>query len=140
MVYRSDFDSNRYKVDTVRIVFASGGAGSTGPLDSSILYVDDVTMTGVTQTIINSVPTVTDGAEVVKVYPNPAKGMLYLNGPANEKLECTLYAVDGRQVAHKAVNGTTGIAINELTAGTYLYAITNDNGIIVQRGKVEVSR
>ncbi len=140
MVYRSDFDSNRYAVDTVRIVFASGGAGATSALDSSILYVDDVTMTGVTQTIINAVPTVTDGAEVVKVYPNPAKGILYLNGPANTKLNYTLYAVDGRQVANKSVDGTTSLAIGDLAAGTYLYAIADENGIIVQRGKVEVSK
>jgi hypothetical protein len=59
------YTTTAYNVHTVRIIF-SGGGGTGAPLDSSILYVDDVSMVGEPQAVKNVY-----NSNSYKVYPNP---------------------------------------------------------------------
>jgi|GEM_PF-1261656 len=135
-----------YPVDTtdsitlLRITFSSSGGGGTKPAYHSTLYVDDVTMTGVAyfhpdHTGVNKVAT----ANAVTVYPNPANGTLYLNGPKNAGLSCKLTAMNGQVVLTAPLTGNDALNIASLAAGTYIYSIADAAGVTVQTGKVEVN-
>lgn len=137
-----------YPTDTVspitllRITFTSSGGGGTLPTDSSTLYVDDVTMTSKP----NPIPIDKTGVravtanELVKVYPNPASGKLYLDGPANAGLTCNIIAVNGQVVMSSLLKGNDVLDISALAAGSYMCTITDKDGSTVQMGKVAVTR
>jgi hypothetical protein len=131
------FDTT-YVVDTIRMVFASSGGGRSRPCDSSTLYVDDVTMTGVPNYDHTGVKNVTAN-DVVKIYPNPSTGMIYFDAPKNAGLNCQLYAVSGKVAASQAVNAK-GMDVSYLPGGLYFYAITDESGNTVQRGKITLSK
>ena len=124
-------------IDTVRILFASSG-GARKALDSSTLYVDDVTMVGVPYSV-NAVATVAAQSNLVKVYPNPANNILYFDSK-QAGLSCAMYAVSGREVANNKLAGNGAVDVSALPAGLYFYAITDAQGNTVQRGKVSVTR
>jgi hypothetical protein len=123
-------------VNKVRIIFGSGPLN--GSLDSSTLYVDDVTMEGITQTI-NAVHNVTTQNDLVKVYPNPATGIIHLDGPQNAGLSCELVSVSGQVVATKALTGSDELNVSYLPAGMYFYTISDNKGNKVQKGNVTVN-
>ncbi len=125
-------------IDTIRILFASSGGGVTPNLDSSTLYVDDVTMAGV-PFYVNAVPTIATASELVKVYPNPAANTLFFSSNQTG-LSCTLFSVNGREVANKTIAGNDALDISLLPAGLYFFAINDEQGNTVQRGKVSVVR
>ena len=138
-----------YPVDTtdsitlLRITFASSGGGGTKPAYHSTLYVDDVTMTGVAYIHVPPVDhtgvrnTTADNA--VTVYPNPANGTLYLNGPKDAGLSCKLTAMNGQVVLSTQLTGNDALNIASLATGTYIYTIADAAGVTVQTGKVEVN-
>jgi hypothetical protein len=122
------------EVDTVRIFFASsGGANVT---DSSILYVDDVSATGVIQPVLGIKKLL--ASQAVKVYPNPANGVLDIDGIAGTTLQFTLCNINGAVVTTAIVNGKTKVDINAVTDGLYFYTLTDDHNMVVQHGKVSV--
>ncbi len=135
IVYTDVMDS----VGLVRIFFASSGGASVN-LDSSVLYVDDVTMTGVPFVSHVAVPTVAAGSDAIKVYPNPATGTLYLSGTKSSGLVCKLFAVNGQVAATKTLTGNDAIDVSYLPAGMYFYTISDNDGTIMQSGKVAVSK
>lgn len=120
-------------VDSVRIIFSSGR--QINALDSSIMYVDDVTMVGVPQLGVKSVI----NADLVKVFPNPASNVINVTGPQNTALKCELSSVSGQVVASKIVNSQGVIDVASLPAGTYFYAITDKSGLMIKNGKVTVA-
>ena len=123
-------------VDTVRIIFSS--SKNTGALDSSIMYVDDVSMTGIPQ--INNVTMQNVKNDFVNVYPNPATGIIHLDGPQNAGLVCNLLSVSGQVAATKTLSGSDALDVSYLPAGLYFYTISDTNGNTVQRGKIAVYR
>ncbi len=127
-----------YVIDTVRVVFASSG-GAAISCDSSTLYVDDVSMTGVPNPDYSGVNNVLSN-NIVSVYPNPANGNLYVNGPVNEMLNYSLFSMNGRLMTEQAVNGNGLIDISCLAEGQYFYVVHDANGSMVQRGNVAVIR
>jgi Secretion system C-terminal sorting domain len=133
LVYTDTVDN----IDTIRILFASGGGGRTRALDSSILYVDDVTMAGVpfpSHAGVNNIAT----AGNVKVYPNPATQTLYIDGTSSSQT-CTIYSVNGQRVISKTFAGHDAIDISALSGGIYFYTISDAYGNVSQRGKVCVA-
>src|ERR1700743_2264829 len=78
-------------VDTIRVVFASSG-GAAKRLDSSILYVDDVSMA----TFPEAVQNISSNNDFVKVYPNPANTVLNFECAQNADLTCQLYSISGQ--------------------------------------------
>ncbi len=127
VVYADSVDG----ADTVRIQFAS--SGQIGALDSSTLYVDDVSMTYLPNAVKN-----VNLQNDVKVYPNPASGILYVEGADNAGANFRLYAMNGQLVANKTLTSKDAIDISTLSDGLYFYTISDVNGNTTQRGKVSV--
>ncbi len=128
------YTTTGFDINKVRVLFASSG-GSGSQLDSSTLYVDDVTMAGVPQSVDNM-----NGAnDLVKVYPTPANYTIYFSGPATETFNCVITSVSGQRVANIKVDGYTGTDVTMLPTGLYLYTITKTDGSAVQRGKICVA-
>jgi hypothetical protein len=133
------FDSVNYYIDTIRVVFSSGGGTISRSLDSSTLYVDDVSMTGVPNPDFTGVNNVVTANEVT-VYPNPSAGVLNVAGPAGEQLMFTLFSINGRAVISKIVTGQQALDISSLPDGLYFYTINDSSNKQVVRGKVSVSK
>ncbi len=127
------YSTHGVDVDRVRIIFASSG-GSGAPADSSTLYVDGVEMTCETQ----GVDKMGAANNLIKVFPNPATGTVYMSGPINPGYNVTLSSVSGQVVATQAMTGNDKLDISALPAGIYLYSITDAAGAAVQKGKVNV--
>jgi hypothetical protein len=122
--------------DTLRITFSTSGGGKNRALDSSTLYVDDVSFIMEP----NLVPNVKTNAEAVKIYPNPAASVLYLEGSQSAGLTFNLYAVSGRVAACKTLTGNDNVDIALLPEGLYFYSVSDSSGNTLQRGKVSVVR
>lgn len=125
------YTTTGFDINKVRVLFASSG-GSGSQLDSSTLYVDDVTMVGVPQSVDN----INGTNDLVKVFPTPAKNTIYFSGRVKETLHCVISSVSGQAVANIEVDGDTSTDVNMLPAGLYLYTVTNNDGSAVQRGKI----
>lgn len=116
-------------VETLRITFSSS---SDTAAEFSTLWVDDVTATGVAQPVsVNDV----NSKNSISVFPNPATDVLYVNGSKN--VTCSIIAIDGSVVATKQINGKGSIDLTNLSAGAYLYTLT-ENGKVMQHGKIDV--
>lgn len=124
-------------VDTFRIALSSG-KGQAG-LDSSTLYADDLAMTTIPNPDNSSVPGVSAN-DVVRVYPNPASGSIYIDVLQGTDMTCKLINVSGQVVAVKALKGAEQIDITHLPGGVYFYAIEDSNGNTLQREKLVISK
>lgn len=131
------YTTTTYPVHTLRIVFASSGDAGTA-LDSSTLYVDDITMTGVP----NPPPptsVATAHAEDIRVFPNPAREVLYIEGGRGKSLSCTLQSIDGRVARTIPLTGSDKVDLAAYPAGAYLYRVTDTAGKTVREGKLTVT-
>jgi Secretion system C-terminal sorting domain len=124
-------------IDTIRVTFTSSRGIQNK--DSSTLYVDDVEMTTGAYPDHTGVRSVS-GNSVVKVYPNPAKGMIYFEGPVNAEMTCQLFSMNGQVVTAKALTGKDALDVSSLPQGLYFYAIYDKSGNTVQSGKVAVNK
>jgi hypothetical protein len=124
--------------DIIRVIFSSGSSFSISgtSLDSTTLYVDDVTMTGIPQVSHVAVNNVATSAKLVKVYPNPATNTVYFNGPQHAGLSVKIVSVTGQVMASQMLNGNDEVNIASLASGTYLYSISNAAGKAVQHGQI----
>lgn len=128
------YTTTAYNVHTVRIIFASGG-GLGAALDSSILYVDDVSMVGEPQYVRNVY-----NAHTYKVHPNPASNKLYVSGKGEKGDEIIVLSLMGSVVLRKPLDDSMEADLTNLTSGMYFYRITNNTGITIQTGKVQIVR
>jgi hypothetical protein len=128
------YTTTGYDINKVRILFASSG-GSGSQLDSSTLYVDDVTMVGIPQ----SVAYTNAANDLVKIYPVPAGNAIYFNGPASQPLQCVISSVSSQSVATLPITGNASLDVSSLPVGLYLYTITHTDGTIAQRGKISIA-
>lgn len=62
----------------------------------------------------------------VKVYPNPARDVIYINSDNFSQYE--FLSVTGKKLMCGEVNSERAINVSELPVGTYLLQLTNDNG------------
>jgi hypothetical protein len=109
-------------VDTIRITFGSSYGSTSARAAKSTLYVDDVSMTTVPQSVTNVASAI--GFEA---YPNPANASLALQAPAVGSYSCRVMSLTGEllqelQFADKATINTASIA-----SGIYYYLITDAN-------------
>jgi hypothetical protein len=135
-----NYTDNIHPVDTLLLAFASTTGNSQ--MDSSTLYIDDVTMTSVPNPSWideTAVAGVTSGG-FVKVYPNPSVGMLYIDAVSNEDLTFELHTISGAVVASNIAVKQGAINISDLPDGMYFYTVQDTKGNIVQRGKVALNR
>lgn len=124
-------------VDTFRIALSSGKAQAG--LDSSTLYADDLSMTTIPNPDNSSVPGVLAN-DVVKVYPNPAAGSIYIDVLKGTDMTFKLINVSGQVVAVKPLKGAEQIDIAHLSGGVYSYIIEDSNGNTLQREKLVISK
>jgi hypothetical protein len=103
-------------------------------VDSSTLYVDDVTM------MTTDVPGVSSPGHYFAIYPNPSTGIIQLNGAAGEQLCFRLYDLNGKQVAEKYFTGSQQANYAYLPAGVYLYNVTNKENLLISRGKLSLEK
>lgn len=128
------YSTTDYPVHTVRVIFLSGGA--VGPsLDSSTLYVDDVTMEGVP----NAVANVSSSAAQLSFFPNPANNELRVDGQVPAGALCSLYSPEGRLVLQQPLHSHTVLNISGLAGGLYYYVVSAGAGSL-QRGSIAVVR
>lgn len=139
------FGDTTFTTDFARIIFASSG-GASSILDSSTLWVDDVSMTGTHQEPPPPPPVDHTGVRntkkannVVAVYPNPANNTLFFEAKNNDMLRCRIMSADGRIVAIKSFSGSTSVDVSSIAAGSYFYFLTDDKNAVVQHGKVNVT-
>ncbi len=127
-----------YLIDTIRIIFASSGGGASKALDSSTLYVDDVSLTGVPNPDYSLVKNISTN-NFINVYPNPASGNLYFRTSGYAGMKAALYSINGQVVTEKYLTGYDAVDVSQLPSGLYFYSVFDKNGAIVQRGKVSVN-
>jgi hypothetical protein len=66
----------------------------------------------------------------VNIYPNPAKNILYIDSPASEILQATLFNSTGQQVLSglQIQNGRNTLSLSDLPAGCYYLRLQGQNG------------
>jgi hypothetical protein len=128
------YSDTTYTTDLMRIIFSSSG-GSMNPLDSSTLYIDDVSMAGSPQTGTVGIRA-TQNIKAVHVYPNPASDALYFEG--GENLQIRLASVNGQAIVAPK-RSDNSVDVSALPSGLYFYTLTDASGAPVQRGKVVVA-
>jgi len=95
--------------------------GDTSSPAGSALYIDDVTMsdpTGIETPVFNG--------ETFKVFPNPAKNMLYIANTTDANL-VRIYNMTGRLMQEQEINRDAHIDISALPAGSYMYRASTTN-------------
>lgn len=120
-------------IDTVRITFTS--SRGINNMDSSTLYVDDLSMTTEPQSVSE-----VSAHRIASVYPNPATGSLYIDGAYNDKTTLTMMSVSGQLVATKTLTGKDVIDLTALAPGIYCYTISDDSNSVLQKGQVTVTK
>ncbi|MCF8450613.1 MAG: T9SS type A sorting domain-containing protein [Taibaiella sp.] len=128
------YTTSDYPVHSLRIIFASS-ADLTAALDSSTLYVDDVSMTSIPNPPPTNVSSYTSD-DAIRVYPNPAKSLFNVSGTNIYGFHCTLLSVTGQVVSNTLLTGTDKIDVSSLATGNYLYTITDKNGYTVKQGNI----
>lgn len=134
-----DYTTSDFPVHTLRILFTSGG-GTGDVLDSSTLYVDDLSMTSTPNPPPPVSASAVRGGEQVQVFPNPAKGSVYVTVPDNGEYTYKVLSISGQTISHNVVKGTGKIDISGLAAGIYLYTVTGPDRNVVKHGKLTVTQ
>ena len=122
--------NNTVVPDHIQVAFLSSNLLAGTAVDSSALYVDDVTITtnvGVSQSIFK--------ANVVTVYPNPATTSLSLSSNEKSNLIWEAVAANGQVIATKEFVQSANVSLNNIAAGIYFYRVLNDKKELVQTGK-----
>ncbi|MBL7692514.1 MAG: T9SS type A sorting domain-containing protein [Flavipsychrobacter sp.] len=134
-----DYTTSDFPVHTLRILFISSG-GTGDVLDSSTLYVDDLSMTSTPNppppVSVNAVR----GGEQVQVFPNPAKGSVYVTVPENGEYTYKVLSISGQTISQTMVKGTGKVDVSGLAAGIYLYTVTGPDKNVVKYGKLNVTQ
>lgn len=113
--------------DHVQIALVSSGGDTTAI--GSELFVDDVTITtatGISQSLFRE--------NVVKCYPNPTNGTLYLSSDKTETLNWEAVNTAGQVVARQSFKGNGTINLSGIPAGIYYYRISDKESKIIQTG------
>jgi hypothetical protein len=121
--------------DTMGIwIIASGGNVAT---PGSALKVDNLSFTGVAGAGITSI----NADQKVKTYPNPASQNVSFAIYDNSAASIEIFDMSGRRVQTVDVTSNVmNIDLNGYTAGLYMYQVTAENGALIERGKLSVSK
>ncbi len=128
------YTTTAYDVSNLRIIFVSSGGSGAG-LENSTLYVDDVSMVGVPQ----SVGQVSSGSELFHIFPNPAENIVNVTGSNGEGYSFVLYDISGKKVAEQILSDTNQLDVSAQASGVYFYSIIDSDGVIAQRGKLSLT-
>lgn len=120
-------------VTPTHIIVAFASSARSSRVDSSTIYVDDVDFVTVG---INDI----DREQVVNIFPNPAKDKISLDAGSHQGLTCEVHNLYGQKVAQQLVIGKAVVDLSHLPNGIYPYRIINQEGVAVQRGKLNIAR
>lgn len=126
---------NNITPNALQVVFA-GSADFTNAVDSTELYIDDVSAVGSVGIKMQLFE-----EPVVEVYPNPAKNIVYINNLKAETVNMELYSIAGAKVMQTNVGkGKTEADISSVAGGTYFFQVKNKAGDIIQTGRLNVAK
>jgi hypothetical protein len=102
------------------------------PVDSSLLFVDDVSMTvnGIEETLL--------GKETISVFPNPSTGTIHLQSNDNQQLTGRFYNLTGQEVRFVNFKTEGYVDLSGLPQGYYLYTVSDKNEAQIQKGMVKL--
>jgi hypothetical protein len=96
-------------------------------IDSAYVRTDTTAHTTMTHTVAA-------GLVDVKVYPNPAKSVLYIEGIDSEKIVCNLFDVNGNVVKDVVLTkGIHTLNLSEISEGVYNLSISSNNRVVNRR-------
>ncbi len=93
-------------------------------LNSDIPFIDPDSVASGSSSI-----TASKTVESLKVYPNPAKDVIYFESSQNIK-NVEIFSISGSLVINKALNGATSINIEDLASGMYIIKGSTQSGEI----------
>lgn len=132
-----DYGTSTATPDKIIIVFLSSGLQGGGmPVDSSMLWVDSVTLS----LFPVDVKETKGKINTVKCSPNPANDKLYIESSLNTDVTIRIYTADGRLAASKDFAGKVELDIAHLAAGTYYYQVTGNKNEMIQQDKLVIAR
>jgi len=68
---------------------------------------------------------------MIKIYPNPAYGILNIENATGEMLTLSIYSLTGRQILEDRIReGTTVINIDHLDAGVYFVRYLTESNVL----------
>jgi C-terminal processing protease CtpA/Prc len=80
-----------------------------------------------------SVHILNDADPTIKVYPNPTKGLFFIETNSTEKQTIDLFDINGRHVFSKNINGNAQIDVTNFKNGVYTLNIRSVSGNINQK-------
>jgi hypothetical protein len=86
----------------------------------------------------NSLAVVNNKSKLVKIYPNPFQSILNIDFAETNKIQksISIYDINGKLLLTKSADCNTQLDVKQLTAGTYLIKINDQNGKELYSGKV----
>lgn len=102
------------------------------PTDSSILWVDDINLVGANG--VAQMPL----AQVVRLFPNPATGVVNISTSIASPLSIIFYGMNGQIAATKTLKGNSSFDLTFLPSGTYAYEVKDEQGRLMQHGKLSL--
>ncbi|NQX85226.1 MAG: T9SS type A sorting domain-containing protein [Flavobacteriaceae bacterium] len=63
----------------------------------------------------------------IKIYPNPARDYIIIQGKTNENASASLYTIFGQKVKHFETISAYPLSINNIASGTYILKISSGN-------------
>lgn len=123
--------------DKIYIICASSTPNTAiyTPTDSSMLWVDDINMVGT-----NGIENVPLAAQAVTLFPNPSSGIVNIASSLNNQITITLYSLSGQIAATKSFKGNASLDLAFLPRGAYVYDVKDEQGKLLQRGKLSLSK
>ena len=86
---------------------------------------------------ISSVLSTSSSLQTIRVYPNPAVKELKINQTQVENMTFTIFNLSGARILTlKHLNAISSVDISAYKRGLYLYELRDDEGVLVERGKL----
>ncbi len=76
----------------------------------------------------------------IKLYPNPSANEIFVENGNCVSCQIIIFNVLGEEIIKQNLNTKTKIDVSRLSNGTYLYQIKNDEGMIIKKDKLIISR
>jgi len=119
----------------LQITFMSSPLGSNRGHQGSSMWIDDVRYLPTT-----SVQQTSAIEHVMRFYPNPSTGIVYLYSNVTDKLSWQVFNTNGQVIVNEELSANNRKDLSNLPAGTYFYNILNNKGEVVQKDKFTLTK
>jgi hypothetical protein len=112
-----------------RIAFRVPSASTkTYFLDSLVIGNAGNSNSSCTYTLVTSNEKFVEGNQIPAPFPNPFSNDLRIENPTGEKMEFTLFDLNGKKVLNQSFTGPISFNTGGLEKGIYLYKVTGNSG------------